>query len=157
MEMSHHGIAIYSSILNALYMKKKTNSPTLFNNKMASNQSYWLWAPFVYVGSTARSLGEKSRSHKQSSNGTLECPLSHALVWEKEKKGTRGPKRIPLFTTIWCQQGRVKLPPNYIRHQQRIENYTKHEQRIRLRACTGTIPLVGNNGRIKIQFEYINH
>lgn len=53
---------------------------------MASNQSYWLWATSVYVGSTAHSLREKSRSHNQASNGILECPLSHALVWEKEKK-----------------------------------------------------------------------
>lgn len=40
----------------------------------------------------------------------LECPLCHALVWEKEKKGTRGPNRTPLFS-ICCQQGRVRLPP----------------------------------------------
>ncbi|CAN7016939.1 unnamed protein product, partial [Brassica rapa subsp. trilocularis] len=42
--------------------------------------------------------------------GILECPFCHALVWEKEKKGTRGPNRTPLFS-ICCQQGRVKLKP----------------------------------------------
>ncbi|CAN7089236.1 unnamed protein product, partial [Brassica rapa subsp. narinosa] len=39
-----------------------------------------------------------------------ECPYCRALVWEQEKKGSRGSNRTPLFS-ICCQQGRVKLPP----------------------------------------------
>lgn len=39
-----------------------------------------------------------------------ECPFFHALVWEQEKKSTRGRDRTPIFS-VCCQQGRVKLPP----------------------------------------------
>ena len=55
-------------------------------------------------------MGKNSQRNKQASNEILECPSCHALVWEKEKKGTRGPNRTPLFS-ICCQQGRVTLPP----------------------------------------------
>ncbi|CAN6890495.1 unnamed protein product [Brassica oleracea] len=62
-------------------------------------------------GSTSPCSKEKrSRSQKHASNGILECSFCHALVWVKEKKGTRGPNRTPLFS-ICCQQDRVKLPP----------------------------------------------
>lgn len=61
-----------------------------------------------FLGSKSQSKAKKPQSQKQTYNGILECPFCQALVWEKEKKGTRN--KTPLFS-ICCQQGRVKLPP----------------------------------------------
>ncbi|CAN6835224.1 unnamed protein product, partial [Brassica oleracea var. botrytis] len=53
----------------------------------------------------------ESRSKRKSKDNDLqECPFFHALVWEQEKKSTRGRDRTPIFS-VCCQQGRVKLPP----------------------------------------------
>ncbi|CAN6832529.1 unnamed protein product [Brassica oleracea] len=52
----------------------------------------------------------RQKKKKSKANDLQECPYCRALVWEQEKKGSRGSNRTPLFS-ICCQQGRVKLPP----------------------------------------------
>lgn len=80
------------------------------DEKIIEISSNWLQPTSVEVGSRPCSKEKRSRSQKHASNGILECSFCHALVWVKEKKGTRGPNRTPLFS-ICCQQDRVKLPP----------------------------------------------
>lgn len=67
--------------------------------------------PSYTSAETPQSKQEVStRKRKSRDNELQECPDCHALVWEQEKKGTRGRNRTPIFS-VCCQQGRVKLPP----------------------------------------------